>query len=72
MADRLAGGAALTAIGAIFGPWLFMIGFVLVLITSMGFVFEYYVGINRSQAQTLSALDAMGEQATSPHKFLGD
>ena len=62
----------ITAVGLIFGPWLFLIGFVLVLITSMGFLFEYYVGINRSQAQTLSALEAMGESATSPHKFLGD
>ena len=61
-----------TAIGLIFGPWLFLIGFVAVLVTSMGFLFEYYVGINRSQAQTLSALDAMGESPTSPHKFLGD
>ena len=67
-----AGAFSLTAIGLIFGPWLFLIGFVLVLITSMGFLFEYYVGINRSQGQTLSALDAMGESATSPHKFLGD
>ena len=31
-----------------------------------------YVGINRSQGQTLQALEAMGEQPTSPHKFLGD
>ena len=67
-----AGAFTITAIGLIFGPWLFLIGFVLVLITSMGFLFEYYVGINRSQGQTLSALDAMGESATSPHKFLGD
>jgi hypothetical protein len=68
----MASAATITAIGTIFGPWLFLIGFVLVLITSMGFLFEYYVGVNRSQAQTLSALDAMGEPATSPHKFLGD
>ena len=67
-----AGAFTITAVGVIFGPWLFLIGFVLVLITSMGFLFEYYVGINRSQGQTLSALDAMGESATSPHKFLGD
>ena len=67
-----AGAFTITAIGLIFGPWLFLIGFVLVLITSMGFLFEYYVGVNRSQGQTLSALDAMGESATSPHKFLGD
>ena len=67
-----AASATLTAIGLIFGPWLFLIGFVAVLITSMGFLFEYYVGVNRSQGQTLSALDAMGESPTSPHKFLGD
>ena len=67
-----AGAFTITAIGLIFGPWLFLIGFVLVLITSMGFLFEYYVGINRSQGQTLGALEAMGEQPTSAHKFLGD
>lgn len=67
-----AGAVTITAIGLIFGPWLFLVGFVLVLITATGFLFEYYVGINRSQAQTLAALDAMGESATSPHKFLGD
>jgi len=67
-----AGATAVTAIGLIFGPWLFLIGLVMVLATSMGFLFEYYVGINRSQSQTLAALDAMGESPTSPHKFLGD
>jgi hypothetical protein len=38
----------------------------------MGLLFEYYVGINRSQGQTLGALQAQGERPTSVHKFLGD
>lgn len=62
----------LTTLGLLFGLWLLIIGVVVVLVTTTGFLFEYYVGINRSQAQTLSALDAAGESATSPHKFLGD
>ena len=61
-----------TTLGLVFGPWLFLIGFVGIIITASGFLFEYYVGINRSQGQTLLALEAMGEQPTSPHKFLGD
>ncbi len=67
-----AGAFTITAIGLIFGPWLFLIGFVLVLITSMGFLFEYYVGINRSQGYTLGQLESFGERPTSVHKFLGD
>ena len=51
---------------------LIIIRAVFVLVASMGFLFEYYVGINRSQAQTLGALEAMGEAPTSPHKWLGD
>ena len=67
-----AGAFTVTGLGVIFGVWLFLIGFVLVIITASGFLFEYYVGINRSQAQTLSQLEAAGESPTSPHKFLGD
>ncbi len=67
-----AGAFSVTGLGLIFGPWLFLIGFVLVIITASGFLFEYYVGVNRSQAQTLSALEVAGESPTSPHKFLGD
>ena len=63
---------SITAIGLIFGPWLVLIGLACLAVTVSGFVFEYYVGINRSQGQTLQALEAMGEPATSPHKFLGD
>ena len=43
-----------------------------VVIASGGFLFEYYVGINRSQGQTLQTLEVMGESPTSPRKFLGD
>jgi len=63
---------SLTTIGLVFGPWLTAIGFAAILVTATGFLFEYYVGINRSQGQTLQALEAMGEAPTSPHKFLGD
>ena len=68
----LAGAFAVTTLGIAFGPFLVIIGFGLVAIAAMGFLFEYYVGINRSQAQTLGALEANGERATSVHKFLGD
>ena len=68
----LAGAFTIALLGTIFGPWLFLIGMVAVITASMGFLFEYYVGINRSQSQTLQALEAMGESPTSPHKFLGD
>ncbi len=59
-------------LGLVIGTWLLLIGLVAVGIAAMGFLFEYYVGINRSQGQTLQALEAMGERPTSPHKFLGD
>jgi len=61
-----------TTLGAVIGPWLLVVGLVAVIVTVLGFLFEYYVGINRSQSQTLQALESMGEQPTSPHKFLGD
>lgn len=68
----LAASTTMLAVGAIFGVWLFLIGLGFVLVSTAGLLFEYYVGINRSQGQTLQALDAMGEAPTSPHKFLGD
>jgi hypothetical protein len=40
----LAAGAALTALGVIFGWWLFLIGFGVVLGSTVGLVFEYYRG----------------------------
>jgi hypothetical protein len=68
----LAGAFTLTTLGLVFGPFLVLIGFVAVLITAFGFVFEYYLGINRSQGETLSTLDATGNVATSATKFLGE
>lgn len=68
----LAAASTIMALGLAFGVWLLLIGFFAVLASAMGFLFEYYVGINRSQGQTLQALEAMGESPTSPHKFLGD
>ena len=67
-----AGAFTLTTLGLVFGPFLVLIGFVAILITASGFLFEYYVGINRSQGQTLSTLDASGLSPTSTRKFLGE
>lgn len=67
----LAAGFGLAALGVIFGLFLFLIGFAAITAAALGFVFEYYVGINRSQGQTLGALQAMGESPTSAQKFLG-
>ncbi len=68
----LAGSASTVGLGLVFGPFLGIIGVCCLLIAVFGFLFEYYVGINRTQGQTLTALEASGESATSPHKFLGD
>ena len=68
----LAAAFTVTLLGVLFGLWLFLIGLIAVITAAMGLLFEYYVGINRSQGQTLQALEAMGESPTSPHKFLGD
>lgn len=68
----LAAAFTVTVVGLVFGWWIVMIGSFFVVVASMGFLFEYYVGINRSQAQTLQALEVAGESPTSPHKFLGD
>lgn len=68
----LAASVTVLAVGMAFGAWLFIIGLGLVTVTSMGLLFEYYLGVNRTQGQTLQALEAMGEKPTSPHKWLGD
>jgi hypothetical protein len=66
-----AGAFTITTLGLVFGPFLALIGFFLVLITASGFLFEFYVGVNRSQGFTLGELEAMGEAPTSDRKFLG-
>ena len=68
----LAASAAIFGLGLIIGPFLALTGFVMVMASVFGLLFEYYVGINRSQAHTLGELQAMGERPTSTRKFLGD
>ena len=68
----MAAGFTVTCIGLIIGPFLVLIGALILVITVLGFQFEYYVGVNRSQGHTLGELQAMGEKPTSVHKFLGD
>ncbi len=68
----LAAAFTVTNLGLIIGPFLVMIGLAGLAIATLGFLFEFYVGQNRTQAQTLGALEAMGEKPTSVHKFLGD
>ena len=60
---------AVATVGIAIGPWMVIIGMVAVVLSAFGFLFEYYVGINRSQGQTLEALQAMGEPVTSPVKW---
>lgn len=68
----LAAAFTITVLGLVIGPFLIMTGLLLLTITVLGFQFEYYVGLNRSQGQTLGSLEAMGEKPTSLHKFLGE
>ena len=67
-----AGSFATIGAGLVFGPFLVAIGFLAIGLAIVGFTFEYYVGINRTQAHTLGALEAMGEPPTSTRKFLGE
>ena len=71
MPISLAAGFGLTALGVVFGLFLFVIGFVAVTAAAFGFLFEFYLGVNRTQGQTLGALRTMGEPPTSPQRFLG-
>jgi hypothetical protein len=68
----LAFSATTLGIGLVIGPFLAIIGFAMVVGAAMGMLFEFYVGINRSQSHTLGELQAMGERPTSQRKFLGD
>ena len=65
-----AGSFATAGLGIAFGAWLLVIGLGAVIVSAFGFLFEFYLGVNRSQAQTLSALQAQGESPTSPTKWL--
>ncbi|HVM26380.1 MAG TPA: cytochrome c oxidase subunit 4 [Mycobacteriales bacterium] len=68
----LAAGFTTACIGLVIGPFLALIGLAIVAYTTMGLLFEFYVGVNRSQGHTLGELRAMGEKPTSVHKFLGE
>lgn len=68
----LAAASALTASGIIFGAFLIVIGVFVLLFALSGLLFEYYVGINRSQAYTVGTVKAMGEPMTSNTKFFGE
>lgn len=68
----LAGSSALTALGIVFGPFLILIGAFALLVALSGLLFEYYVGINRTQGHTLGTVQAMGELPTGTDKFLGE
>jgi hypothetical protein len=68
----LAASFTLTTLGLVFGLFLILIGALALLVCVSGLLFEYYVGINRTQAFTLSTVEAMGEAPTSTTKFLGE
>src|SRR3954451_21993446 len=62
----------IVGMGLIFGTFLLIIGIGAIAVAVVGFTFEFYLGVNRSQAQTIGTLEAMGEPPTSAHKFLGE
>jgi len=68
----LAAAFATTTLGLVFGPFLALIGILAVILAAFGFVLEYYLGINRTQAETLSTVQATGNAPTSTTKFLGE
>jgi len=68
----MAASFAITMVGTVIGPFLVMIGGIMLLTSTFGLLFEYYVGINRTQGHTVGTLAAMGERPTSIRKFLGE
>jgi len=68
----LAASFTVTVVGLVIGPFLAIIGIGFLVVSLLGLLFEYYVGMNRSQGHTLGELQAMGEKPTSMHKFLGE
>ena len=63
---------ALTTVGMVFGAFLIIIGLSCLLFSVSGLLFEYYVGVNRTQGYTLSTVEAIGDGATGPGKFFGE
>jgi hypothetical protein len=68
----LAGSTLIITFGLVFGVFLVLIGVFALLIALTGLLFEYYVGINRTQGFTLSSVEAMGESPTQNRKFIGE
>lgn len=68
----LAASFGVVLIGLVIGPFLVAIGTLFLVVALLGLLFEYYIGINRSQGYTLGELQAMGERPTSMRKFLGE
>jgi hypothetical protein len=68
----LAASFTVTTLGLVFGLFVFLIGTVMLLIAVSGLLFEYYVGINRTQSDTLSQVAAQGNLPTATTKFLGE
>jgi hypothetical protein len=62
----------IVGMGLIFGTFMLIIGLGAIAVAVTGFTFEFYLGVNRSQAQTIATLEAIGEAPTSAHKFLGE
>jgi small-conductance mechanosensitive channel len=68
----MAAAFTVTVVGLVIGPFLAIIGAGFLTVAVLGLLFEFYVGINRSQGHTVGELQAMGEEPTSVHKFLGE
>lgn len=68
----LAAAFTVTMVGTIIGPFLIVIGGVALLVAVSGLLFEYYVGINRSQGHTLGELEAMGQPVIIDRKWRGE
>src|SRR4051812_42725055 len=68
----LAASFLITTMGLVFGPFLIVIGVFALLTSLSGLLFEYYVGINRTQAFTLGTVEAIGDLPTLNRKFIGE
>ena len=68
----LAAAFLVTTLGLVFGPFLIVIGVIALLVALSGLLFEYYLGINRTQAFTLGTVEAMGELPTLNRKYIGE